>query len=579
MPLMALCLCLTSGMMLSAQGDTPERTVSAPPIARPALALSKPTVDDDGVASAAAPADRAVTRKRPNIVMVMADDMRVDDLDFAPHLRRLIGAKGLTFENSFSPYPLCCPARASFLTGVYSHNHHVYWHEDPYGYQAFDDSATIATSLRKAGYRTGFIGKYLNGYGPDISKVSGTPSWKYVPNGWTDWVGAFENPGVKGIHGGTYYYWDTPYNVNGVVDNHYRGRYQTNVMGDFSVRMARANHQSRAPFFMYVSYVAPHHGGPVESDDPVGVRRSDGTDDSLQTPARPDWVKGRFDHAITRPSGLPRNGGPAEADVSDKPSFFRDLSELRRSERASLTEVTRQRAEAVYVLDKQVARLVAELRRTGEWKNTVFMFTSDNGYFLGEHRQRTGKVHAHEPSLRVPFLVTGPGLRTGEKRYDPITTVDITATILDIAGATPPHHADGISRWATMRTGDRGWGTPVVTESSHGLGGRRTGFAPRKRDARTSIGLRTPRYSFSLHRTGESELYDLLTDPAQNRNVYDDPAYRAVRAQLTALWSQYKDCAGATCRAPMPTDLQAGPSEARRLTRHYWNTIDRIYGR
>ncbi len=91
---------------------------------------------------------------------------------------------GISFENSFAPYPLCCPARATFLTGQHAHNHGVYWHEPPYGYGAFDDSRTVATSLQAAGYRTGFLGKYLNRYGLDRSKVSGQPSHRYVPRGW-----------------------------------------------------------------------------------------------------------------------------------------------------------------------------------------------------------------------------------------------------------------------------------------------------------------------------------------------------------------------------------------------------------
>jgi N-acetylglucosamine-6-sulfatase len=157
---------------------------------------------------------QAAGAERPNIVVVMADDMRVDDLAFAPALRRLVADHGVTFTNSFAPYPLCCPNRASFLTGQYAHNHGVYWHEPPWGYGSFDDSRTLATSLRDAGYRTGFIGKYLNRYGVDRSKVSGQPSHRFVPPGWSDWRAAVENPGNAGFHGHTYHYFDTPFNVN-----------------------------------------------------------------------------------------------------------------------------------------------------------------------------------------------------------------------------------------------------------------------------------------------------------------------------------------------------------------------------
>jgi N-acetylglucosamine-6-sulfatase len=540
----------------------------------PLLAILGPGDTPVGGLLSAASAQEADSR--PNIIMVMADDMRVDDLAFAPNVRRLIGAQGLSFKNSFSPYPLCCPARASFLTGMYAHNHHVYYHARPYGYRSFDDSHTLATALSAVGYRTGFVGKYLNGYGPDRSLVSGKPSWKYVPKGWTDWIASFQNPGVRGIHGGTYNYFDAPYNVNGRVDNRYRGKYQTNVLGSFSRRLVSKYHQSHAPFFMYVSFVAPHHGAPHEKDDPRRVRRTDGRMQSFETPARPNWVKGKFNRVITRPAGLPRNGGPAEADVSDKPSFFRHQPELNRAERVALTKVTRQRAEAVYVLDRQVGRLVATLKKTGEWNNTVLMFTSDNGYFLGEHRKRTGKIKAHEPSLRVPFLVTGPGMRTAQKRYDPISTVDISATIVDIANARPPRTADGTSRWPVMLGGDQGWTVPVVTEAIKSTRGRRT--APGFTDPRSSIGLRTARYSFTIYQNAEGELYDLLADPAEMSNKYKSAAYRDVRAELTDQWWAFKNCSGASCRAALPASQQATAQDETRWTVAYWNAIDRIYG-
>ncbi|MGH3347383.1 MAG: sulfatase family protein [Nocardioides sp.] len=513
----------------------------------------------------------------PNIVVVMADDMRVDDLRFAPSLRRLVARRGLTFRNSFSTYPLCCPARASFLTGVHPHSHHVWSHAGPWGYRAFDDSRTLATSLRRAGYQTGYVGKYLNGYGPHRSKVSGQRSYRYVPRGWTDWRAAFDNPRVPGIHGSTYHYFDTPFNVNGRVDNRYRGRYQTRVIGDFSVGMARRFSTSSTPFFMYVNYVAPHMGGPPEADDPGWVADRRGERRAFATPARPGWVKGRFDQVVTRAAGLPKSGGPAERNVADKPPFFRRLPELNNRERQALREVTRQRAEAVLVMDRQVRRLVRVLKATGEWKSTVLMFTSDNGAFLGEHRKRMGKVLGHEPSLRVPFLVTGPRMRGrgehGRHRFDPITTVDVAATIVDLADARPPLRADGVSRLGTMRRGDRGWTTPVLHEALH-TGGRRGGAFD---DVRTAIGVRTSRYSMLLYRNGH-ELYDLVRDPAENRNRWHAEAYRPVRRALLRVWWAIKDCRAEECQAALPELLAADAAGTRRHTRKYWRGIDRIYG-
>src|SRR6476646_893782 len=162
-------------------------------------------------APAVTPAAAAATK--PNIVMVMADDMRTDDLRFMPSVRHLLVDRGLTFRNSFSHYPLCCPARASFLTGEYAHNHHVYSHEAPWGFGALDDRASIATALHESGYNTAFIGKYLNGYGAQRSKVTGGPSFHYVPNGWTDWYAAVQRPGGSPYRsGGTYNYMHTIFN-------------------------------------------------------------------------------------------------------------------------------------------------------------------------------------------------------------------------------------------------------------------------------------------------------------------------------------------------------------------------------
>ncbi len=511
---------------------------------------------------------------KPNIVMVIADDMRVDDLRFAPNVRRLVGDSGLTFQNSFASYPLCVPSRATLLTGQHAHNHKVYWHDPPYAYAAFDDSRTIATSLTAAGYRTGLIGKYINGYGPDTSRVSGQPSYRYVPRGWSDWRGSITGP-LPGVHGGTYHYFDIPFNANGRIDNSHRGQYSTDVIGNLSVQTATKFARGSKPFFLYVSYVAPHAGSPERGDPPIRAKDSSGKSWKFVSPARPDWVRGRYDDVITRGAGLPRGGGPAEADVSDKPQRYRTLVEPSRRERGWIRDVTRQRAEAVHVVDEQVGRLITRLKRSGEWSNTVFMFTSDNGYYLGEHRLRSGKATPYEPSLRVPFLVTGPGMRSGQDRNDPISGVDVTATILDLADAEPPRRPDGASRVPTMLQGDRGWRTPILTETA--IPGSRThvrGFD----DERTSIGVRTARYSFVVNRNGADELYDLVTDPTEDHNVFRDPDHRKVRVALKRVWTQIRNCDGAECRPTLPAVLQADVSEERTWTRAYWSTINRVYG-
>ena len=179
-----------------------------------------------------------------------------------PHVRHLIGDQGVRFTNTFSPQPLCCPARASFLTGQYSHNHHVWSHAPPYGFQALHDASTLPVWLNDAGYDTSFLGKYLNGYGVQTLRTGG-PSLRYVPPGWTDWRGSVDGGIAAGsaLDGGTYRYFDTTLNDNGrLVPNH--GVYQTTLLGKLTRDELRQQVASPRPFFSWVSYVAPHHGAP-----------------------------------------------------------------------------------------------------------------------------------------------------------------------------------------------------------------------------------------------------------------------------------------------------------------------------
>jgi arylsulfatase A-like enzyme len=189
------------------------------------------------------------------------------------------------------------------------------------------------------------------------------------------------------------------------------------------------------------------------------------------------------------------------------------------------------------------------------------MFTSDNGYFLGEHRIRQGKIKAHEPSLRVPFLISGPGIPKGE-RFDPITTADVAATILDLGRARPPHEPDGTSVVPSL-AGDRGWRVPVLTEGversraySDRVRAVSLGFGP----ARTTIGIRTPRWKYIRYSNGDGELFDLDRDPNEMNSVYGDPRFAGVQRQLRRLWLARKDCDGPACRQPMPEQLQRDPA-------------------
>ncbi len=498
------------------------------------------------------------------MLVIETDDMRWDDLRWMPSVRRLIQDKGLSFENSFAPYPLCCPSRSSFLSGQYAHNHHVYTHLEPYGFAAFKDRHSIATVLQGAGYRTGLVGKYLNGYGEQYLR-SGGSSLNYLPPGWDQWYAGsdhlwdYDDPHYGG---GTYSYDHLVENINGEIQS-FPGRYSTDVVAEQARDVITGFSKSRAPWFVWWTPIAPHHGLPLESDDPLPTRRTDGEFSAWDTPGRPDWVKGRFDNRITHGSGIPKSGS-AEEDTSDKPNYLRKLPEPTSAEKDALTEVTRQRAESLYALDVQVRRTIAHLRKLGQLKKTIIVFTSDNGYYLGEHRKRSGKINLHEPSLRVPLLVAGPGVPRG-RRYDPVTTVDLAPTFASYAGTTMKG-ADGTSILPIIGR-DQGWRRAVVTEGMMGFGRYAEQFKLGRQPLDTR-GLRLGRWKLTRYSTGEVELYDLRTDPLELNNLARVPAHAATLREMKGLYARYHDCRGKECRVAVPAKWRLSPAESRRLTVH-----------
>ncbi len=511
----------------------------------------------------AAPEASEPPQKHPNVLVIEADDMRWDDLRWMPNVRHLIQRRGLSFENSFAPYPLCCPSRASFLTGEYAHNHHVYSHVDPFGFASFRDKRTIATVLQKAGYRTALVGKYLNGYGEQPLRGTQEPSLNYVPPGWNQWMAGSDHLWHLGdpFRGGTYDYFSLVQNINGRIVGS-PGRYSTDVLGE-QARGVLSRFAARPdPWFVWWTPVAPHHGDPVEADDPGVTPRADGHDTRWVTPARPDWVKGRFDSRITHGAGTPPTGS-AEADMSDKPRYLRMLPELSSAERDAETEVTRQRAESLFVLDQQVGRTISELSRSGQLANTVIMFTSDNGYYLGEHRKRQGKINLHEPSLRVPLVIAGPGVPHG-RRFDPVSTVDLAPTLAAYAGVRMPG-ADGVDLTGLIERGDVGWDRPVVTEGMmpEGLYAARHRLGPVPLNTR---GLRLGRWKLTRYSTGEIELYDLAKDPLELTNLSRAPKYARVLADLKGLYRTYSDCRGQACSADLPPAYRLSVAQSRRIT-------------
>lgn len=466
-----------------------------------ALALGACGGGEDGGGPAKAEPDRPLAQGRadasaPSIVIVLTDDQDWASALDMPNVQRLLARRGTTYENAFASLPLCCPSRATLVTGQYAHNHGVWSNKPPEGgYQALTrERDTLGVWLQRAGYRTAWIGKYLNGYGLEGDA--------HVPPGWDRWVGLM---GFSSL---------LIYGYEASIDGEVRRwgerpeDYQTDVLAREAARFVRRA-PAGDPLFLVMATLAPH-----DEADTVDV----GPRDPRPAPRH----EGALDGVRLR---LPP--GANEANVSDKPKRLRrprlgprELAEIKRADRA--------RRESLLAVDDAVARLVGALRRTGRLSDTVFVFTSDNGYFLGEHRMTGKNSLPYRGLAAVPLIVRGPGFPAGERVRSAVGNVDLPATIARLAGLEPTRELDGVP--LTELAGEDGARRALLLEGP------------------SYAAVRTTDYLYVEHRRGERELYDLRRDPHELHNVADDPRYAEAQERLAATLAQLRDCAGEGCR-------------------------------
>jgi arylsulfatase A-like enzyme len=457
----------------------------------------------------------AAARLKPHIVLVLVDDARADDLRpaFMPRSNALIARHGTRFTRFYAPFPLCCPARATLLTGQYSHNHGVVNNQAPSGFAAFRDRHSLATWLTPT-YRTAMIGKYLNGYGDNGSET-------YVPPGWDRWIAPLE--------GSVYNYTDFQVSVDGVVQEVHE--YSTDYYGDQAVAFVADAVATDVPLFLYLSLVAPHDGRPHTDD--VG---------RLLSP----YVDPRFRDTYSGPS-LPEDPSFNELDVSDKNPGIAGRARLTDVQIAYLKEKLAQRRESLRSVDRQVARVLGVLSSAGELDNTYVFLLSDNGFMLGEHRILHDKKHLYEPTVRIPLQVRGPGIPAGRHVSVPTAQVDLAPTLLHIAGISKDPQTLGLQVDGRSLLGaldNEAPPRPIVLEEH-------TPVTPADPGRWIRRGLTTARFSylrFPGPRTFE-EVYDLRVDPHQQVNLAARPAYQDVVRRLRKQWNAYKACSGRECRA------------------------------
>lgn len=503
---------------------------------------------------------------RPNILVVMTDDQTLADVELMPNVRRLLSAKGTTFADAIDSYPLCCPARATFITGQYAHNHQVKANFWPFGWYGMKDRGnTLPQWLRSAGYRTALIGKWLNGYGSRDGRgevPKGFDTWRglldtsaydyfnFVMNRdgklktWGDPVFARklvefgdiqvteqEDPGLgnvlrrlREVFGeGPYSYWGAQNPAD----------YSPDVTGRITADLVERERNSKKPFFIWWSPAAPHR-----EDVATTLMGRPGRDP--RPPARYEERAGDFK--------LPRPPSFNEADVGDKPSSLRDgAPALTESQIEQLQLDYEGRAGSLLAVDDHVEELVRTLRRTGQLENTLIMFLSDNGWLQGEHRVPGDKYLPYEESVRVPFILRGPGVAKGRVVRGQVANVDFAPTLVDVARARPGRTMDGSSLMPAARDPRRRPDRAIALEALARLFPLGD-FGPFNAWDRPYTGVRTDRYTYAVYaETGEKELYDRREDPHQLRNVAAEPRYAAVLAELEATRRKLRSCKGRGC--------------------------------
>ena len=462
---------------------------------------------------------------QPNIVVILTDDQDVTSAygwsqslnrTFMPTLAAL-AERGITFTNAFNNNPLCSPSRATWQSGQEAHNHGIERNEyetgDADGIWKTSEGNSLPVWLQSAGYRTGYLGKHLNGSFDTPVNGYVAPDKTRVPVGWDNWQAMAQRG---------YFNWELNDNGRLVSYGSNAGAYQTDVLAEKAVLFIEDEDEER-PFFLMVAPFSPH---------------TDGRNTVTPAPR----------HASTF-SNEPLPQGPAfnEADVTDKPGFIKNSSALTANDEQawfdyvrslfhrSLTvndvrSLFRKKLNALQSVDDLIGSVINAVDEAGKLNDTCFVFASDNGESFGDHRFM-GKGVAYEASLRIPLVIACPGMKK-EAREQLVTNVDLVPTILQWAGATPGRTQDGKSLVNLLSDERTPWRSAFFIE---GPGGRWTG-------------VRSVTHKYVKQtKSGFEELYDLVHDPDELQNKAGDPTYAGTLNQMRDLLNRLSSCTGAGC--------------------------------
>ncbi len=416
----------------------------------------------------------------PSIVIILTDDQSARTLWAMPLTKRLLAGHGVKFTSLYDSVSLCCPARATLLTGRYAHSTSVYANNPPSGGSATfrnrgDDRETLAVWLHRAGYRTALFGKYLNGY-----------TGGFVPPGWDLFTTSTR-------------YWGGVGYVQGVRKEFPLTTYMPKFLGAKTSQFIRSTPRG-VPLFAYYAPFAPH-GRP--NPQPRYARMP-------VCPHCHGWPSPNFD----------------ERDMSDKPPFER-RGPFTKVERKQIHHYRRLQIRTLQTVDVAVKRIVTALRDTGRLQNTIVVFMSDNGVMWGAHRwPAAAKSNPYNEASQVPLIIRYDHLGN-PPRVEPrlVGNVDIAPTLADLAGVQAPQSVDGVSFARILRDPSRSWSRTLLIEHAF-RSETTTGRGP------SYCGVRTGRYLFVHYTTGLEELYDERLDPFELRNIAGRPSAAPVQNHL-----------------------------------------------
>jgi N-acetylglucosamine-6-sulfatase len=443
------------------------------------------------------PAATTADATRTNVVMVLTDDLSMNLLPYLPQVQQL-AKEGTTFANYTVTDSLCCPSRSSLFTGKFPHDTGIYTNGGSDGgfgtfHKRGEESSTFATDLRAAGYRTAMLGKYLNGY---------QPKDKFVPPGWDEWD----------VAGNGY----PEYNYN-LLENgkvvHYGHDYLTDKLSAKASSFITASAAAGKPFLVEVATFSPH---------------------APYTPA---------DQDLDKFPGLTAPRTPAYDTLpSNPPKWLAGRAPLTAAEKDTIDTVFRKRAQAVQSVDRMIASLRQTIEKAGVADRTMIVFTSDNGYHMGEHRLTPGKQTAFDTDVHVPLIVAGPGVKAGATVTAPAENIDLRPTFAGLAGQTPKVDGRDLMPLLTGET-PADWRTTALIEH-HGPDNDATDpDHPEKNSGNppTYSAIRTTAFTYVEYRDGSTEYYDHATDPDQLHNMAP-PNQDDLHKRLTALVNCHAAC-------------------------------------